>query len=106
MVENYVIAGMVLAIFAVREITFLYREKTWGTHRDNLIKIFRNRETDLLNRLMADNAQDFLILNGQDAQIEQTRARATDEPTKVVEDLLEQTGMGHDGFSTDGVSVI
>ena len=106
MVENYVIAGMALAIFAVREITFMFQEKRWNTHRDNLVKIFRNRETDLLNRLMADSPQDFLILNGQDAQIEKSRVQVKDEPSKVVEDLLESTGMGHDGFSNDGVSVV
>lgn len=107
MVENYVIAYVVLAIFAIKEIIFLYRERAWDSHRDALIKNHRNRETDLLNRIMAGNAPEtFMMLNGQDTQIENSKAATcTDNPQKTVDDLLDAAGLGADGYSEDGVSV-
>jgi len=111
MVENYMIASVVLAIFAIREIIFLYRESTWNAYRDQLQKEHRMKETMLLNRLFSASSHEYAILNDQAAAIEATvlrpeAAKVKDEPRKTVDDLLEKNGLGLDGYSDGGVSVV
>ena len=111
MTENYVIACVVIAIFAIRELTFLYREKTWNAYRDQLSKEHRVKEAMMLNRLFTESAHEYAVLNDQTAKIEDTilnpmAARVSDDPTETVNDLLEKAGLGDNGYSNGGVSVV
>lgn len=111
MVDGYVIAGVVLAIFAIREVTFLYREKAWNTYRDQLSKEHRVKEAMLLNRLFTESTHEYAVLNDQTAKIEDTilspaAAKVNDKPLETVDDLLEKAGLGDGGYSGDGVSVV
>jgi len=111
MVETYVIASVVLAIFAIRELTFLYREKTWNAYRDQISKEHRVKEAMLLNRLFTESSHEYAILNDQTAQIEDTilspaAATVKDNPAKTIDDLLEKVDLNDGGYSQSGVSVV
>lgn len=110
MVENYVIAGVVVAIFVVRELTFWYRERTWNLERESLRKEFRLKEDKLWNRIFSENNYNYAVLNDQSAKMENAAFGQEKKPIehnqKLVDNLLEKAGLRSDGFSKDGVDVV
>ena len=109
MVETLAIAGMITVIFAIRELTSIYRERTWNAYRDELVKAHRVKETEMLNRLMSTSLQDYMALNAQAVEAEResfptTRSKAQDTPSDVIDDLYSNA-LGN-GFSKDGVAVV
>ncbi len=106
---NFILCGVAFTVYCIQVSVSLYREHRWNNHRDDLIRHYRIRETELLNRYFAENAKEYAMLNNQAADLEvkhnSTQAQVEDHPPENIADLLDTVGLGPNGYSKDGVAV-